>query len=228
MLLQSLGLTFCRSPIASSRINSLSKLRFLSTIMSKPITFYTASTPNGEVFSFVVPLESVHLHDAQVTLYLSLWVNLILIVRYFSRAAVQAWFSNSEFQTSYVQSLSKRTNKSPNGFWRSIPMVLYYQPYAMKLSLFLRRCVTIGRIPAIVDHKNGDFAVFETSAILLCMSMIFPKSLFYSCAHSGWQILDSIMIPNINCPTIPWRNPNFTVKSFNGCFSLMEELDRCE
>ncbi|GJJ12661.1 hypothetical protein Clacol_006905 [Clathrus columnatus] len=53
-----------------------------------------------------------------------------------------------------------------------------------------------GRIPAIVDHKNSDFAVFETSAILLYLGQ------HYDPEHK--LSYDPIKEPNLYSEVVQW------------------------
>ncbi|KIJ55198.1 hypothetical protein M422DRAFT_23812 [Sphaerobolus stellatus SS14] len=68
------------------------------------------------------------------------------------------------------------TAATPNGFPITIALEELGVPYNAKVISFKEneqksewflKINPNGRIPAIVDHKNNDFAVFETSAILL-------------------------------------------------------------
>ncbi|KIJ57350.1 hypothetical protein M422DRAFT_23388 [Sphaerobolus stellatus SS14] len=53
-----------------------------------------------------------------------------------------------------------------------------------------------GRIPAIVDHTRDDFAVFETSAILLYLSQHFDKE------HKIWY--NPMTEPNLHSEELQW------------------------
>jgi len=71
------------------------------------------------------------------------------------------------------------TSATPNGWKASVAleeMVIEYQVYIIDLMKaeqkseeFLKLCPN-GRIPAIVDRKNDNFAVFETGAIMIYLA----------------------------------------------------------
>lgn len=71
------------------------------------------------------------------------------------------------------------TAATPNGFKASIMLEEVGLPYTVKalnLSALEQKAESYlainpnGRIPAIVDHDNGDFAVFESGAILMYLA----------------------------------------------------------
>ncbi|KIJ53474.1 hypothetical protein M422DRAFT_25348 [Sphaerobolus stellatus SS14] len=71
------------------------------------------------------------------------------------------------------------TWSTPNGYAASIALEELGVPYHVKAISFKEneqksewylKINPNGRIPAIVDHKNNDFVVFETSAILLYLA----------------------------------------------------------
>ncbi|KAF8523150.1 glutathione S-transferase [Hysterangium stoloniferum] len=71
------------------------------------------------------------------------------------------------------------TASTPNGYPISIALEELDVPYEVKAISFkdneqksdwFLKINPNGRIPAIVDHKNGDFPVFETTAILIYLA----------------------------------------------------------
>ncbi|KIJ57345.1 hypothetical protein M422DRAFT_238939 [Sphaerobolus stellatus SS14] len=94
---------------------------------------------------------------------------------------------------------------TPNGFPISVALEELGVPYETRIISFKEneqktewflKINPNGRIPAIVDHNNRDFAVFETSAILLYLAQHYDKGRKIS--------YDPVKEPNLHSEELQW------------------------
>ena len=137
------------------------------------------------------------------------------------------------------------TAPTPNGWKASVMLEELGVPYDVrpidlaakeqKQEAYLKICPN-GRIPAIVDRSNGDFAVFETGAILIYLARKYGKLLPEDTKQES-RVIQWLMFQmsgigpmmgqaNVFHRYMPEKVPIAIQRYHNECRRLFEVLDR--
>jgi GSH-dependent disulfide-bond oxidoreductase len=137
------------------------------------------------------------------------------------------------------------TAPTPNGWKASVMLEELGVPYDVKsidlaakeqkAEAYLKICPN-GRIPAIVDRSNGDFAVFETGAILIYLARKYGKLLPQDTKQES-RVIQWLMFQmsgigpmmgqaNVFYRYMPEKVPIAIQRYHNECRRLFEVLDR--
>jgi GST-like protein len=163
--------------------------------------------------------------------------------RYLTGALVLSSFIVRDITMSNPQ-IDLYTAATPNGWKISVyleEIALPYNVHKIDLSKgdqkkpeFLAICPN-GRIPAIVDRTNGDFAVFETGAILLYLAQktgkLWPKDEKGQSRVTQWLMFQMAGIgpmmgqANVFYRYFPEKIPSAIQRYHNECRRLFEVLE---
>ena len=137
------------------------------------------------------------------------------------------------------------TAATPNGWKVSVMLEEIGMPYTthhvdimtgtQKEAWFLKLCPN-GRIPAIVDRDNGDFAIFESGAIMLYLAkksgQLMPRDDRGESRVTQWLMFQMAGIgpmmgqSNVFYRYFPEKIPSAIARYHNECRRLFEVLDR--